>query len=46
MSLRYPPLKYRTTCNDDRQAEVRGLLLGAKIGALIWVVFLLAWWLA
>ena len=45
MTLRYPPLRYRTSCHDHRAAEVRGLALGAKIGVLIWAVFLIGWWL-
>lgn len=46
MTLRYLPLRYRTTCHDDRMAEARGLAAGAAIGALIWLIFLTIWWLS
>ena len=39
MTLRYPPLRYRTTCQDDGSAAARGLRLGTLIGAAIWAVF-------
>lgn len=44
MTLRYPPLRYRTSCHDDGRAAARGLRLGFAIGAAIWAVFLTGYW--